>query len=86
MLILASKTDVDTRITCFLNGWCAVEANFGELTRDSRPVFLKRSDGRHKSGGLTKYYLMGTGREKAPLIKAYSDAEAVQRANERYFK
>lgn len=78
---LASQMDLDTRIKCFLCEWVAVDEQCGELTPESNPIHLRRSNGRRKSGRPTKYWLMGTGLINSPEILAYSDEEALEIAN-----
>jgi hypothetical protein len=81
-LKLASQMDEDTRIKCYLAGWVAVDENCGELGRDSNPVHLRRSNGRRRAGRPAKYWLHGTGELNAPVVKAYTDEEAVELANQ----
>jgi hypothetical protein len=81
-LKLASRMDEDTRVKCYLAGWVAVDENCGELGRDSNPVHLRRSNGRRRAGRPAKYWLHGTGELNAPFIKACTEEEAVELANQ----
>lgn len=81
-LIPSNQTDSQTRFSCLMNSWVAVEESFVPLTRESKPVALRRSNGRRKSGRPTKYWLYGTGQIDAPLFQAYTDEEAIDQANE----
>ena len=81
-LKLASQMDDDTRAKCYMVGWVAVDENCGELARDSKPVHLRRSNGRRRAGRPAKYWLHGTGEVNAPVIQAYTDEEAVELANQ----
>jgi len=82
MLRLASEMDQHTRITCLIAGWVAIDENAGPPpTWTENPIRLRRSNGRRMAGRPTKYYLHGLGGEYAVEIRAYTDAEAVEKAN-----
>ena len=85
MIKLASQMDHDTRITCFIAGWVAIDENAGPPpTWTENPIHLRRSNGRVTAGYPMRYYLCGLNPERASVIRAYSDEEAVRIANETY--
>jgi hypothetical protein len=78
---LSCEMDLDTRVKCFLQNWVAVDEQCGTLDRESKVIHMRRSNGRRRTGRPAKYWIMGTGLIKTPEILSYSDAEALEIAN-----
>ena len=72
MLTENSKLEnIDDRVLCVIMGACAYDPQ--------TKAYLRRTDGRHKAGQRSKYYLHWEMHE-LKLFKAYSDVEAIEKA------